>query len=221
MKNYDRMMENKGKTKLIQQEQQKLMDMNNLQEQIEYQRPSKVLILGDDQHELGEESTEKITHSQRIATKLSCFYISEIMVPDAPHMDHLNNTQQMELEELVKEIPKEEQEEDNQECNKEFEYLLQMMEKQNDYQIINVDILNKPVGKSILKSKDRVENNSKELDPELLEKLIQLLKDKDGLNQEQKNRYLQQIMVEMKKKSTNTQVIQNIQKVKQVLQILN
>ena len=78
----------------------------------------------------------------------------------------------MDLEEPVKEIPKEEQEEDNQECNKEFEYLLQMMEKQNDYQIINVDILNKPVGRSILKSKDKTEGGSKDLDPELLEKLI-------------------------------------------------
>lgn len=78
------------------------------------------------------------------------------------------------------------------------------MEKQNDYVIINVDILNKPAGRSIMKTNDKVESSSKELDPEMLQKLIQLLKNKDGLNQDQKNKQLQQIMVEMKKKSSNT-----------------
>lgn len=82
--------------------------MNNLQEQMSYSRPPKIVINSEDHHELGDQSVEKVTHGQRIATKLSCFYISEIMVPDAPNMDHLSTVQQMDVEESVKEMPKEE-----------------------------------------------------------------------------------------------------------------
>lgn len=112
----------------MQQEQQKTAQMNKLSSEIEYQKLKKVDIGGGQVgREGGQDSKEKQAHGHRIASKLSCFYISENMVPDTPCLDNLLASGQEGW--TTKHMPREEQEEDNQECNKEFEQLLQAMDR--------------------------------------------------------------------------------------------
>ena len=83
------------------------------------------------------------------------------------------------------------------------------MDKKSDYVIVNTAILNRQPTKSILKQQT-AGNQSAEIDPGLLQRLIKVIKQKDTLDLQAKNHELQDIINIIKAKYSGSQVIQNI-----------
>ncbi len=89
------------------------------------------------------------------------------------------------------------------------------MDKQNDYVIVNTDILNKSAGRSILRLADDETSlgggNSVgvEMEPELLGRLMKVMKQKD-VDTAAKNTELADIINIIKLKYSGSQVVQNI-----------
>lgn len=77
LKHQECKMEGKNKNFMMAQEEQKTKEMEKVAAEIVYSKPRKVEVSGEWAKEGGEESQEKSAHGRRIASKLSCFYISE------------------------------------------------------------------------------------------------------------------------------------------------